>query len=67
MLDKYLINGVDIYMKLFRSATPFMLMSSESSPNYRLKILDIAFKTARVKLDPGGIIDNRSENPLPDI
>ena len=41
LLDKYLINGVDIYMKLFRSSTPFMLMSAETSPSYKLTILDV--------------------------
>lgn len=35
-LDKYLISGVDIYMKLFRSSIPFLLMSGESDPNYKI-------------------------------
>jgi len=60
-LDKYLINGVDIYMKLFRSSTPFVLMSTVQSPSYKLKILDVSFKTARVKVDPGIILNHRQQ------
>lgn len=58
---KLLINGVDIYMKLFRSDAPFLLMSGESSPNYKIKIVDVSFKTARVKLDPGVILNHRRQ------
>lgn len=35
-IDKYLINSVDIYIKLFRSSTPFVIMSAQDSPAYRL-------------------------------
>lgn len=31
-IDKYLINGVDIYIKLFRSSAPFLIMSAQGSP-----------------------------------
>ncbi|XP_063438723.1 uncharacterized protein F54H12.2-like [Mytilus trossulus] len=60
-LDKYLISGVDIYMKLFRSNVPFLLMSEEISPSYKVKILDVFYRTARVKLDPGVIMNHRNE------
>ena len=58
---KLLINGVDIYMKLFRSSSPFLLMSGETTPKYKVKILDVYFKTARVKLDPGVILNHRNQ------
>ena len=58
---KLLINGVDIYMKLFRSSAPFLVMSGETSPNYKVKIVDVYFKTARVKLDPGVILNHRRQ------
>lgn len=58
---KLLINGVDIYMKLFRSSAPFLVMSGETSPDYRVKIVDVYFKTARVKLDPGVILNHRRQ------
>lgn len=60
-LDKYLISGVDIYMKLFRSNGPFLLMSEEISPSYKVKIVDVIYTTARVKLDPGVIMNHRNE------
>ena len=60
-LDKYLINGVDKYMKLFRSSTPFVLISTVQSPTYKLEILDVSLKTARVKVDPGIILNHRQQ------
>ena len=61
LLDKFLISGVDIYMKLFRSSVPFLLMSGESNPNYKVKILDVFFRTARVKVDPCVILNHRRQ------
>lgn len=29
-IDKYMINGVDIYIKLFRSSAPFVVMSART-------------------------------------
>ena len=51
-LEKYLIN-VDIYIKLFRSSAPFVLMSSETTPAYKLKLLDVVYKVAKVRVDSG--------------
>lgn len=48
-------------MKLFRSSTPFVLMSTVQSPSYKLKILDVSFKTARVKVDPAIILNHRQQ------
>ena len=59
LLDKFLINGVDIYMKLYRSSAPFLLMSGETNPKYKVKILDVFFRTARVKVDPGVILNHK--------
>ena len=49
-LQSYLISGVDVYIKLFRSARPFIFLSEEPIPDYKLKILDVVFKCATVKL-----------------
>lgn len=48
-LDKYLISGVDIYM------------TAETSPSYKIKFLDVFYRIARVKLDPGVIVNHRNE------
>ena len=45
-IDKYLINGVDIYIKLFRSQSPFLIISSASSPAYKLELQDAVYKVA---------------------
>lgn len=50
-LDKYLINGVDVQLRLFRSKTEFVLMSKEASPTYKVTILDAIFKACKVKVD----------------
>ncbi|XP_062621650.1 uncharacterized protein F54H12.2-like [Saccostrea cucullata] len=60
-LDKYLINGVDIYMKLFRSCIPFIIMSAEASPAYKLELLDVVYKVAKVRVDPGVLINHSKQ------
>lgn len=59
-LDKYLINGVDIYIKLFRSNASFTIMSDESTPAYKLELLDVVYKVAKVRVDPG-VLNNHSK------
>ena len=60
-IDKYLINGVDIYLKLFRYSMPFVLMSSEGTPAYKLKLLDVVYKVAKVRVDPGVLLHHSKQ------
>ncbi|XP_061191694.1 uncharacterized protein F54H12.2-like [Saccostrea echinata] len=60
-IDKYLINGVDIYIKLFRSSAPFVMMSAESTPAYRLELLDVVYKVAKVRVDPGVLLNHSKQ------
>lgn len=60
-IDKYLINGVDIYIKLFRSSTPFVIMSAEDSPAYKLELLDVVYKVAKVRVDPGVLLNHSKQ------
>ena len=60
-LDKYLINGVDVYLKMFRSSAPFIFMSSEANPSYKLKLLDVVYKVAKVRVDPGVLIQHSKQ------
>lgn len=55
-LRKYLINGVDIYMKLYRNNSSFVIMSDENNIQYKIKINDAILKCMRVKVDPGVIV-----------
>ena len=57
-IDKYIVNGVDIHLKLFRNRAPFIFMSEEANPNYKLELLDIAFKACMVKVDSGVLIQH---------
>ncbi|XP_053390350.1 uncharacterized protein F54H12.2-like [Mercenaria mercenaria] len=52
-IDKYMINGVDINLKLYRSNNTFMCMSKEASPDYKLVLLNVLFKACKVRVDPG--------------
>ncbi|XP_062597067.1 uncharacterized protein F54H12.2-like [Saccostrea cucullata] len=57
-LDKYLLNGVDLHLKLFRTSSSFVLMSEESTPAYKLQLLDVSFKACMVKVDSGVLINH---------
>ncbi|XP_065943389.1 uncharacterized protein F54H12.2-like [Magallana gigas] len=56
--DKYLINGVDLHLKLFRNPAAFVLMSKEASPSYKLQLLDVSFKACMIKVDSGILINH---------
>ena len=57
-LDKYLVNGVDIHLKLFRNRAAFVLVSKEASPSYKLELLDVVFKACMIKVDSGVLINH---------
>jgi hypothetical protein len=57
-LDKYLLNGVDLHLKLFRNSAPFVIMSGEDSPAYKLQLLDVSFKACMIKVDSGVLINH---------
>lgn len=57
-MDKYLIQGVDLYIKLYRSSNPFVVMSGETTPNNKLQIIDAAFKTCKVKVDSDVLVNH---------
>lgn len=56
-IDKYLINGVDLYLKLFRNFVVFVLMSKEVFFSYKLQLLDVFFKVCMIKVDSGILIN----------
>jgi hypothetical protein len=57
-LDKYHINGVDLQLRLFSSRNEFLLMSGESSPSYKLTILDAVFKACKIKVDRAMLLNH---------
>ncbi|XP_061190601.1 uncharacterized protein F54H12.2-like [Saccostrea echinata] len=60
-IDKYLINGVDIYIKLFRSSAPFVIMSAAASPAYKLELQDVVYKLAKVRVDQGVLLNHSKQ------
>lgn len=59
--DKYLINGVDVYIKLFRSSAPFVIISANSTPAYKIELLDVVYKVAKVRVDPGVLLNHSKQ------
>ena len=57
-LDKYLVNGVDVHLKLFRNQAAFTLVSKEPTPSFKLELLDVVFKACKVKVDSGVLINH---------
>jgi len=51
-IDKYLFNGVYLYMQLARATTPFGLMSNETTPMYKILINAVAHKVVTIKVGP---------------
>ncbi|XP_052708885.1 uncharacterized protein F54H12.2-like [Crassostrea angulata] len=60
-IDKYLINDVDIYIKLFRSSAPFLIMSTQDSPAYKVELLDVVYKVAKVRVHPGVLLNHSKQ------
>ena len=58
LMDKYLVNGVDIHLKLFRNRASFCIVSDETTPSYKLEIVDVAFKACMIKVDSGVLINH---------
>ncbi|XP_069107304.1 uncharacterized protein F54H12.2-like [Argopecten irradians] len=55
-IDKYMLNGVDMYLKFYRNPVSFVLLSPTGTANYRLLIEEATLKMYKVKLDPGVIL-----------
>ena len=53
-LDRYLINGVEVRIKLFQSKDPFRLMAKDGDKErYKVVLTDCVFKVCKLNLDPG--------------
>ena len=59
-LDKYLINGVDVQLRMFRSRNEFVVMSKEAGANYKVTILDAVFKACKIKVDSAVLLNHAS-------
>lgn len=59
--DRYLLNGVDLQLKLYKNKMPFCLMVHGDGVDYKIVIEDIVFKVRKIKLNPSVIIGHSKE------
>ena len=59
--DRFLINGVQIDVKLIPSSDAFVLMSPQGEKRYKYEIGDAILKISQVKLNPGVMISHAEQ------
>jgi len=55
-MDRYLLNQVNVNVKLYRSKPEFYLMSNIASASYKIVFEDIHLRVAKVKVSPSVIL-----------
>ncbi|XP_041372810.1 uncharacterized protein F54H12.2-like [Gigantopelta aegis] len=48
-IKRYLINGINLQIKLFRTRPSFSLLSGEDNPDYKVKIQDVYLRVCKVR------------------
>lgn len=51
-IERYILNQVNIGVKLYRNSPSFCLMSGEDNPSYSIHIEDIFLRVCKVKINP---------------
>ena len=54
-MSRYLINQVDVKLKLYRHSPAFCLSSGETNPNYVIEISDIYLLVRKIRVNPAVI------------
>ena len=54
-LTRYILNQVDVKIKLYRSSAAFCLSSGEASPGYKINLVDVYILAKKVKVNPAVI------------
>ncbi|MEG7523507.1 MAG: hypothetical protein M3H12_10460, partial [Chromatiales bacterium] len=52
LLDKFLVNGVEVKIRLVRSKNAFALMADGVNPDYRIKIINATLFVKKATLNP---------------
>ena len=60
--DKFLINGVDVKIRLVRSKSAFVLMVGGRNPDYRINIVNATLFAKRATLNPTVQMAHREEH-----
>lgn len=55
-LDRFVLDGVDVNIKLYRQNPSFCLMFAEEDPNYKIVLDDVIFRVCRIQVSPGIIV-----------
>ncbi|XP_033725179.1 uncharacterized protein F54H12.2-like [Pecten maximus] len=54
-MDRYLLNQVNVNVKMYRSKPEFCLLSGTQTPDYKIEFEDIRLRIAKVKVNPAVI------------
>lgn len=55
LMSRYLMNQVDVKLKLYRSSPAFCLSSGDASPDYQIEIHDIYLLVKKIRVNPAVI------------
>ena len=51
-LNRYLLNQVDVRIKLYRSSAAFCLTAGDASPDYKIELIDVCILAKMVDVNP---------------
>ena len=54
-MDRYLLNQVNVNVKLYRSKPEFYLLSGDADASFKIKLVDIRLRVSKVKINPAVI------------
>ena len=68
-MSRYILNQVNVKLKLYRSSPMFCLNSGETTPDYRIDILDIYLLAIKIRVNPALIYGHAEmlKIPMPSI
>jgi hypothetical protein len=55
-LDKYMLNGMRVQIKLYPALKKFYIMAADETKDYKIELVDIVFRACMVKVNPGVIL-----------
>jgi hypothetical protein len=55
-MDKYLLNGMRVQIKLYPSLPRFYIMSEDKTKDYKLELVDVVFRACMIRVNPGVIL-----------
>jgi hypothetical protein len=55
-LEKFLLNGMHVQLKLYPSLKKFYIMAEDVTKDYKVELVDIVFRACMIKVNPGVIV-----------